>query len=219
MAAFVSWLLVAFLACVALIYAADSKVVQVSEPHIFTQNEVSQKRAEAIVVLGAKVHADGRPSLMLKDRLDAAANLYEQGVSDRIICSGDHGQTSYDETGNMKAYLIAQGIPADHIFEDHAGFSTYETVYRADAIFGAQKLAYVSQEYHLFRTLYVAQMLGQTQSFGVICDTRLYEGQSYRDAREVVARTKDFLQVKFGGTPTYLGDPIDLRGSGSQTDD
>ena len=101
---------------------------------------------------------------------------------------------------------------------DHAGFSTYESIYRAKEIFGAKKILIVTQEYHLYRALYIARCFG-IDAYGVSSDLDNYYGQFHRDVREILARVKDFglciLKVK----PTYLGEPIDLHGNGDLTND
>ena len=80
--------------------------------------------------------------------------------------SGDHGRVSYDEVNTMKDYAINDGIPSDDIFMDHAGFSTYDSMYRAKEIFGVKKIVIVSQKYHLTRALYIAKKLG-IEAYGV----------------------------------------------------
>ena len=172
---------------------------------------------DCILILGAGVRDDGRPSDMLIDRLLTGAAAYENGAGGVILASGDHGRTEYDEPNTMKRYLIDCGIPAEQIFLDHAGFSTYDSVVRAKRVFGAQKVLIVTQKYHLYRALYVAEKMG-LDAYGVAADLHLYRGQSMREVREWAARTKDFLYTVFKPDPTYLGEPIDLAGSAEQTD-
>ena len=86
---------------------------------------------DAILVLGAGVRPGGIPSNMLEDRLLTAVELYKKGICDTVIVSGDHGSPDYDEVNVMKEYLIEKGIPSERIFMDHAGFSTYDSLYRA----------------------------------------------------------------------------------------
>lgn len=177
---------------------------------------------DCIVVLGAYVKTDGQPSDMLRDRLDTALALYNAGVSDRIIVSGDHGRAEYNEVGIMKKYLVENGVPSECVFMDHAGFSTYETMYRTNAIFFEEsyykRVIVVTQEYHLYRSLYIAKNIG-IDAYGVPADLHTYSGQSKRDAREVLARFKDFFSCYLNVTPTYLGEPISIYGSGDQTND
>jgi vancomycin permeability regulator SanA len=89
-------------------------------------------------------------------------------------------------------------------------------MYRAKEVFGAEKIVVVTQEYHLYRALYVAQALG-LDAVGVSADLRTYYGQSMRETRELAARVKDWLYTIIKPLPTYLGDPIDLTGDGSVT--
>lgn len=171
---------------------------------------------DCILILGCGVW-DTEPSPMLNDRLKVGISLYEAGVSDRLLMSGDHGRENYDEVNVMKRVAVETGIDPDAVFCDHAGFSTYESMYRAREIFGAKKIVIVTQSYHLYRALYVAEKLG-LEAYGVSADLRAYGGQTYRDLREVAARTKDFFYTLIQPEPTYLGDKIDLNGPGSATD-
>ena len=173
---------------------------------------------DCILVLGCLVKADGTPSDMLADRISVGVTLYETGTSQKLLMSGDHGQKEYDEVNTMKACAIDEGVPSEDIFLDHAGFSTYESVFRAKEIFGAKKIVIVTQEYHLHRALYIANALG-IEAYGVSADLRTYAGQTKRDMREVLARIKDMGYSLFKPQPTYLGEPISLDGSGDVTND
>ena len=115
---------------------------------------------DCIIVLGCQVRDDGSLSHMLRDRLIRALEVYEAGAAPKLLMSGDHGREDYDEVGAMKDYAIENGVVSENVFMDHAGFSTYETVYRAKEIFEADKVIIVTQEYHLYRALYVANALG-----------------------------------------------------------
>lgn len=173
--------------------------------------------ADCIVVLGAGVKGE-TPSHMLEDRLLEAIKLYESGAAPKIIMSGDHSRVDYDEVNVMKTFAIERGVPSEDIFMDHAGFSTYESIYRAKEIFGAKKIIVVTQKYHLYRALYVADEL-DVDAVGVGADPRKYYGEVKRQIREIAARSKDMLWCSFKPTPTYLGDTIDLNGSGDVTND
>ena len=193
--------------------------VQVSTKNkIIKDNEYSKiKEADCIVVLGASVWGD-RPSPMLEDRLIQAIELYKNNIAPKIIVSGDHGTEYYDEVNTMKNYLLENGIPEEDIFMDHAGFSTYDSIYRAQAIFGAKKIVVVTQEYHLYRALYIANSL-EIEAYGVRANPRQYAGAVYREVREILARNKDFVKCIFKPEPTYLGDTIPVSGSGNATND
>jgi vancomycin permeability regulator SanA len=132
--------------------------------------------------------------------------------------SGDHGRADYDEVNAMKQVAMEAGVPSSDVFMDHAGFSTYESIYRAKAVFGADKIIVVTQEYHLYRALFIAEKLG-IEAYGVNADLRSYRGQSARDIREILARCKDFVNTSFKFEPTYLGEPIPIGGNGDKTND
>ncbi len=172
---------------------------------------------DCIIILGAGIWED-KPSPMLEDRLLEGIKLYQNSVSDKIIMSGDHGRREYDEVNIMKNYAIEKGIPSENIFMDHAGFSTYESIYRAKDIFEAKKVVIVTQKYHLYRALYIANQLG-LEAYGVGADPRQYIGATYRELREILARDKDFIKCIFKPEPTYLGDTIPVSGNGDITND
>ena len=175
------------------------------------------KNIDCIIILGAGIWGD-KPSPMLEDRLKEGILLYNNEVSDKIIMSGDHGREEYDEVNTMKKYAIENGIPSENIFMDHAGFSSYESIYRAKEIFNAKKVVIVTQKYHLYRALYIANQLG-LEAYGVGADPRQYVGAIYREAREILARNKDFIKCIFKPEPTYLGDTIPVSGNGDITND
>lgn len=190
-------------------------VVSSTRDQMITMEEAKALKADCILILGAGIWGD-RPSPMLEDRLKTGIELY--GLTDRLLMSGDHGRTDYDEVRVMKAYAIEAGISKDHIFMDHAGFSTYESLVRAKNIFQVEKVIIISQAYHLPRALFIANQLDM-DAIGVSADLRIYAGQDKRDIREGLARIKDFFYVTLKVPPTYLGDTIPITGSGSVTDD
>ncbi len=174
--------------------------------------------ADCILVLGAGVRDDGTPSDMLADRLKTGLALYKNDAAPKLLMSGDHGQTEYNEVGVMKAYALEAGVPSEDVFMDHAGFSTYESLYRARDVFKAKRVIIVTQEYHLPRALHIAHSLG-LEAVGVPADLHVYYGQAMHDLRETAAQTKDFLKCLFKPKPTYLGDAIPVSGDGNLTND
>ena len=168
------------------------------------------------MVLGASVHADGTPSLMLKDRLDVGIELYKKGVAPKLLLSGDNGQVAYNEVEGMKKYAEEAGVKSEDIFLDHAGFSTYESVYRAKYIFEVESMIVVTQRYHLYRALYGCERMG-IDSLGAAADQAVYRGQNYREFREVLARDKDLAKWIVKPDPTFLGDTIPISGTGIES--
>lgn len=176
-------------------------------------------QTDAILVLGAYFNPNtGKPSDMLEDRLATAYEIYTKNPDTKIIVSGDHGRKDYDEVNGMKDYLMAKGVPDEYIFMDHAGFSTYESMYRAKEIFQVQSLTVVTQDYHLYRAIFDSRKMG-IESYGVIADKRYYPGMNYYKLREVAARNKDFLYALVKPEPTFLGEPIPVWSNGQLTND
>lgn len=194
----------------------DYYVVKSTEKYILAPENAGEGY-DCILVLGCGVHGD-TPSHMLEDRLLQGIELYENGASEKMLMSGDHGKENYDEVNVMKDFAVRRGVSAENIFMDHAGFSTYESMYRAKEIFTAEKILIVTQDYHLHRAIYDARAMG-IEAYGVASNPRTYAGQLYRDIREILARNKDFIYCIIKPEPTYLGDEIPVQGNGNVTND
>ncbi len=203
---------------VAAVFGINARVKSVGRSRLISpEKAASLDSVDCILVLGCKVNGE-TPSDMLHDRLLCGVSLYQNGAAPKLLMSGDHGTVSYDEVNAMKQFAIDRGVPSEDVFMDHAGFSTYESVYRAKEIFGAKRIIIVTQEYHLYRALYVAKQLG-LDAYGVHSDYNAYTKQSYREVREILARNKDFFTSLFKVKPTYLGDAIPVSGNGDVTND
>jgi len=207
------------LAGVVAVLSINAYVKKLGGERIITSAEAAElEDMDCILVLGCFVKNDGTPSDMLADRLRRGVELYELGAADKLLMSGDHGQQEYDEVSVMKQYALDEGVVSSDVFMDHAGFSTYESVYRAKEIFEADKIVVVTQEYHLYRALYIAEKLG-IDAYGVASDYRTYINQEKYDIREMLARVKDFASVIFKPEPQYLGEAIPVSGDGDVTND
>ena len=206
------------LAVIALIPLSFDLIVRIKGGKHVKDSVPEDLRADCIIVLGCSVKPDGEPSDMLKDRVLTAVELYRSGAAPKILMSGDHGADGYDEVNIMKAVAIENGVPSEDIFMDHAGFSTYETVYRAKAVFGVRKCVVVTQKYHLYRALFLCDAF-DIEAVGISADLRHYYGQLKRDLREVAARCKDLCFSVLKPPPKYLGEPIDITGDGNVTND
>ncbi|MCB7319186.1 SanA/YdcF family protein [Lacrimispora sp. 210928-DFI.3.58] len=215
----VTYLLVAGVSACAVLLAVNGYIIWKVKDRIISPREaVELENVDCIMVLGCGVRQDGSPSGMLKDRLEEGIGLYKGGASDRLLMSGDHGRKDYDEVNLMKQYAVEAGIPSENIFMDHAGFSTYESMYRARDIFQVKKIVIVTQNYHMYRALFVARSMGM-EAYGVASDPRSYGGQLLRDVRELLARPKDLIYTVVKPKPTYLGEAIPVNGNGNVTND
>ena len=198
----------------AVLLLININIVKVGSERIKTRQEL-EPELDAIIVPGCKVEPDGTPSPMLKDRLDGAFYLYEEGVADRIIVSGDSSSKKLDEPWVMRNYLAAAGVPKDAIFLDNAGLDTYATVYRAGEIFGVRSGVIATQRFHLLRALYIAKRLNiDLTGF----ETDFYEHSAgtviKNSLRDFFARGKAWMETRFKVRPRNLEDSYDLSGSG-----
>ncbi|MHC1694859.1 MAG: vancomycin high temperature exclusion protein [Eubacteriales bacterium] len=211
-------LLLSLIIIAAIPFIINTAVVLSTSDKVVDVEAATEFKADCILVLGAGISDDGSPSRMLEDRLKKGIELYKSGASDKLLMSGDHGATQYDEVNVMKDYAVNAGVPSEDIFMDHAGFSTYESVYRAKEVFKAEKIIFVTQGYHLPRALYIAACFG-IDARGVSGDTGKYTLIKYYKLREFAARNKDFVMCILKPQPTYLGEEIPVFGNGDVTND
>ena len=204
------------LVCSAAVLGINFYVVKSSEKYVLDMDNAGENY-DCVLVLGCGVWGD-RPSHMLEDRLLVGIELCKNGASEKLLMSGDHGRDEYDEVNVMKKFATDRGLASEDVFMDHAGFSTYESMYRARDIFKAKKVLIVTQEYHLYRAIVVARRLG-LDAYGVTSDLRDYGGQIFRDIREILARNKDLVYTILQPEPTYLGESIPVNGNGNLTND
>ena len=190
---------------------SNAYVVSYAKQYILSYDDLSNYSFDCVMVLGAR-----KGSPMLDERLEFGLKAYNTGCSDRLLMSGDHGTESYDEVNFMKDYAVAQGIEADKVFMDHAGFSTYESMYRARDVFQVEKVLIVTQTYHLYRAVYDARKLG-LEAYGYKAENLVYP--EINNVREAAARVKDFIWCIVKPEPTYLGEAIPISSSGALTDD
>ncbi len=195
----------------ALVAGVNAYVMDKGDDTILNAEEAEKlKGVDCIIVLGCFVKKDGTPGNILADRLKTGVELYENGVAPKIIMSGDHSSDEYNEVASMKNFAVNAGVPSEDIFMDHAGFSTYETMYRAKEVFGAKKVVIVTQEYHLYRSVYIAEKLGM-EAYGVASDFKLQEN------REILARCKDFMTTIIKPRPANLGKVYSIKANGNIT--
>ncbi len=198
----------------------NTYIYEFSSRYFLTVDEASQENFDCVLVLGAGVWGDG-PSHLLEERLNKGVEIYSTGCTKRILMSGDHGRTEYDEVNVMKNFAVKKGAVAEEVFMDHAGFSTYESMYRAKEVFQVKKVIIVTQKYHLYRAVYNARKLG-LDAYGVPADGQYNFSlpvRTYNNFRESLARCKDFIWCFFKPEPTYLGEVIPISSSGVLTDD
>lgn len=209
--------LVALIFILIAVFGMNACVVHIGGKSVITAQKAAELNADCILVPGCGVHGY-TPSLMLQDRLNTAIDLYKTGRVKKIIVSGDHREDDYNEVGVMKAYAIQHGVPGSAVFMDHEGYCTYDSLYLAKNKFGCNSVIIVTQPYHLYRALYTASALGLTAT-GVAAGGNNYQGQLFREVREIAARNKDLLSTVFLAQKPYSGTTVSLQQSGSVTND
>lgn len=200
------------------VFYTNKRILDVGSSYILNPDDAPY--SEAIMVLGAYVYPDGTVSQMLDERLKVGYELYEKGKASKIIVSGDHGRKDYDEVNAMKKFFLDKNVPAEAVFMDHAGFTTYESMYRARTIFKVNKMIVVTQEFHLPRAIFIGRELG-IEAWGVTASNGNYSDRTMllNYVRETMARSKAFVAAVIKPQPTFLGETIPVSGDGRMTDD
>jgi SanA protein len=199
------------------VVGASNVVVWLGGRNPVTTDAGRVPHAQAALVLGAQVMPNGAPSSMLSDRIDAAYELYRAGRVDKLLLSGDHSRKTYDEVGTMKRILLAKGVPPQDIFEDHAGFDTWDSAQRARRIFDVRSAVVVTQKFHMARALWDARRAGLKVT-GYAADRRDYGRVMRRlEVREAAARVKTLGDAVTGADPHFLGPEIPITGDGRRS--
>lgn len=206
------------LAVVLFIFSINYYIVKTTEDYVFTDIKKLPK-VDAVIVLGAKVSKE-KLSYVLEDRLIAGVNIIYANKAEAILLSGDHGQKEYDEVNGMRKYIIRRkfNIQKEQIFMDHAGFDTYDSMFRAKEIFGIKSAIIVTQDFHINRSVYIARNLG-INAYGFAVNEDMYK-ESVRlnwRVRELLTRVKAFKDVLIHSYPTYLGEKIPISGNGMKS--
>lgn len=207
-------IVVALAMAVILIVFVSSVTIHIqnfAKPYIFNAESLDKPSCYTAIVLGASVHRNGSLSSVLLDRVNSALELYRSGKVKRFLLSGDHGQTDYDEVNTMKNYLIKEGVDSADIFLDHAGFDTYSSMVRAKEVFKVDSLYIVTQQYHLYRAVYIARKIG-LNAYGYVADKREYNAIVKYTLREWLANVKSWIWVNTNHKPIFLGDQIPING-------
>jgi SanA protein len=182
------------------------------EGRIYTAAEALPERPVALV-FGAGYWPDGTPSDVMKDRVEAAVDLYRAGRVHKLLFSGDNRFVDYNEPAKMGEYALSLGLPEEAIVLDYAGRRTYDSCYRARDIFGVRELVLVTQRYHLPRALYICRGLG-LDAVGYVADRRPYVYIRTYWARELPALWLAWLELWVTHPVPILGDPIPILDAG-----
>ena len=188
----------------------NNYIINFSEQYIINNIE-DVPNTDVVIILGAKVSGNILSHILL-DRTENAIELYNAHKVNKILISGDHGQEDYDEVNAVKNYLLDSGIPSEDIFIDHAGFDTYDSIYRAQYIFGVKSVIISTQNFHLYRAIYIARELG-IDAYGLPADKRSYDNEIANNIRESLARIKAWADVTFNSKPKFLGEKIPITGN------
>jgi len=202
------------LVCTAVVADMRMRVVRNSAPWLIPSGAPVPARFTGIV-LGCRVNGED-PSACLEERLQKALELHTSGDVQRLLLSGDHGTTGYDEVNTMRDWLLARGVPEDDVFLDHAGFDTWDSMVRARDVFQVDGAIIITQAFHLPRAIYLARAAG-LDAMGIAADPPTGSSCAGSAIREPFACTKAVLNVLFNASPRLGGPAIPISGSPAAT--
>ena len=196
----------------------NAGMILAARKFVYTDIDLVPSRT-AVLVLGSQTIGT-RLSPVLEDRVLAGILLMEKNKGQKLLLSGDHGQRYYNEVNAMRLYVLANGpsIREEDIFLDHAGFNTWDSMYRARDVFGVEDLLIVTQQFHISRAVCMARSLGiDAVGYSVNQDRFVGPSLSFWRFREYFARLKGLYSIVFRPRPRYLGDLIPILGDGRET--
>jgi len=186
----------------------NDRVADEATPFIYSDiNKVPVKRA-ALLLGTSKYLAHRRTNYFYQYRIESAVKLFKAGKVKAIVVSGDNGNPKYDEPQDMHDDLVARGVPSKYITLDYAGFRTFDSVVRAEAVFDLEDYIIVSQRFHLERAIYIAHAKGQKVVGFVAKDFKDTIWAKRMEHRELLARVKAFLDLFLGKEPKFYGPKV-----------
>lgn len=190
------------------VISAFARLYVILSTRVLIQPEDKTESRRAAIVFGAGLRRDGTPTAVLRDRVETAVRLYQDGKVEKILMSGDNRFVEYNEPGSMREYAIALGVPAEDIVLDYAGRRTYDTCFRAKAIFGLDQALLVTQQFHLPRAIYTCRSIGM-DIVGVPATGRNYRKSSiiYWELREIPATFMSLIENHITHPLPVLGEP------------
>ena len=192
-----------------IIWSLHLYISSTSSSRIFNNLE-SVPVTHTVIILGASVHADGKLSPILQDRVDTGLKLYTSGKAKRFLLSGDNRREDYDEVNSMRNYLLERNVPENHIFIDPAGIDTYDSMYRSREIFEVPSAIVVTQQFHLPRAIFIAKNLGLNY-IGYPADSRQYKTEGSLKRREKLANLKAVIELLIQ-SPAPIGAKTPITG-------
>lgn len=197
-------LLLAFLLVAGSVATCNWTVGQASAGRVYSDPDLVPASRVA-VVLGTAPRFGDTPNLYFIGRMAAAARLYKSGKLQRLLVSGTNDRADYDEPTAMKAALIKLGVPEDAIVADYAGKRTLDTVVRTKKVFGLDECIFVTDDFHMARTLWLARESG-IRAVGYTAKSLPVSVSPMTHLREIAARVLVVLDVKvFHRGPQFLG--------------
>ncbi len=119
-------------------------------------------KADVLIVLGAQVKADGRPSEQLRLRLETALDAYREVPAPVIVCGAQGADEPASEARVMRDWLVLRGASPEHVLMDEDSYDTAQSLSNAKTLIpdGAGSVLIITSDYHLPRALAIARDIG-----------------------------------------------------------
>lgn len=193
------------------IFLCNLWVVNSTKDQVYYDVDKVPPKNIALVLGTSKYFKTGKPNLFFHNRIEAARKLYEEGKVKFFILSGDNSLTYYNEPQDMKKALVKAGIPDSLIQLDYAGFRTFDSVVRSKKVFDQTAVIIITQEFHIFRALFISNYYGMN-SVGFVAEKVDLKHSVYTKVREYLARCKAVLDLYIlKKEPKYLGQKIKIK--------
>lgn len=194
---------------VLIVFVISYMIINIGQGKYIYRDLNQLPHAQVAVIPGAAILLSGELSPVLRDRVDMAISVYQKGIVEKILVTGDNSSLTHNEVSPVRKYLLKNGVPTQDIFLDHAGFDTYSSMYRARDVFLVKSMIIVSQSFHLPRAVFIARYLGMT-AYGMVADRGHYLFRN--DIRELFGDVKALSNLFFDRQPKYLGKQIPITG-------
>ncbi len=191
------------------ILATNVWIVSTTGDQIYEKDDIPGN--DVALVLGtSKQTIEGRPNRFFVERMNAAADLYEKRKIKHLLVSGDNSSKYYNEPRDMLKALGDLSVPENDISLDFAGFRTLDSVVRSKEVFGQESITIVTQKFHCYRSLFIANKFGiNAVAYSADKDNSIGLNLAFR---EVLARTYAVVDLYiFQSQPKFLGEKIQLE--------
>lgn len=144
----------------AMVLLSNRWVINSTDSHLYRDSSLMPDHEVGLVLGCSPFVPGGKANPQFHGRMQAAAELYRLGKVRRLILSGANPDQRYNEPKKMREALLDLGVPSEAMVLDFAGDSTYDSITRAQVVFGLTEVTVITQKYHGYRAVFLARKTG-----------------------------------------------------------